>query len=253
MNVNTTKIYSEIVTAFVNKKRLLAILLDPDKVDYYEIKQLAEKINLSPATHIFIGGSLVFSEAIEQLIEEIKKLIQLPIILFPGHPSQIVENADGILFLNLLSGRNPDYLIGHQVKAAPVLKKMNLEVIPTAYLLIESGGKTAVEVVSKTNPIPRHDSTEAVATAQAGELMGNKLIYLEAGSGAIQSVPEEMIQKVAKSVAIPVIVGGGIRTKKALDLAYQNGATMVVIGTAFEVNIEFFNQVLHDLVFFRSV
>lgn len=246
MNVNKPKLYSEIVSAFTTKKRLLAILLDPDKVAFNEIKQVAEKINQSPATHIFIGGSLVFSEAIEELIEELKKLSRLPIILFPGHPSQIAHNADGILFLNLLSGRNPDYLIEHQVKAAPVLKKMNLEVIPTAYLLIESGGKTAVEVVSKTNPISRQDIDKAVATAQAGELMGNKLIYLEAGSGAIQSVPEEMIQKVVKSVAIPVIVGGGIRTKKALDLAYQNGATMVVIGTAFEINTEFFNQILHD-------
>lgn len=246
MNVKTSKIYSEILNAFQSKKRVLAVLLDPDKVDFNEIKQLVEKINQSPATHILIGGSLVFSNFIEKIITEIKLFTKLPILLFPGHPSQIAENADGILFLSLLSGRNPDYLIGHQVKAAPLLKKSNLEIIPTAYLLIESGGITAVEKVSKTVPILRKHIDEAVATAQAGELMGNKIIYLEAGSGALQAVPQEMIQKVTQSVEIPVIVGGGIRTKKGIENAYNSGATMVVIGTAFENNSEFFNQISND-------
>lgn len=246
MNSKSKPLYQEIQTAFHENRRLLAVLLDPDKVEFTRIKTLIANINQSPATHIFIGGSLVFSNAIEELIAKVKAFTPLPILLFPGHPSQIAQNADGILFLNLLSGRNPDYLIGHQVNSAPVLKKLNLEVIPTAYLLIESGEKTAVEVVSKTNPISRQDIDEAVATAQAGELMGNKLIYLEAGSGALQPVPSDMIRKVTESVAIPVVVGGGIRTKKAMDLAYEAGATMVVIGTAFEKNIEFFNQILND-------
>ena len=148
--------------------------------------------------------------------------------------------------MSLLSGRNPDYLIEHQVKAAPLLKNSNLEVIPTAYLLIESGSKTAVEKVSKTNPILRKHIDEAVATAQAGELMGNKLIYLEAGSGALQAVSQEMIQKVTDFVEIPVIVGGGIRTKQGIENAYKSGATMVVIGTAFENDSEFFNQIEND-------
>jgi len=246
MKANTSNIYRQIENAFHNKKRLLAVLLDPDKVDFSKIKQTVDNINKSPATHIFIGGSLVFSDLIEKIIAEIKLFTHLPILLFPGHPSQIAENADGILFLSLLSGRNPDYLIEHQVQAAPILKKSNLEVIPTAYLLIESGGITAVEEVSKTKPILRKQINKVVATAEAGELMGNKLIYLEAGSGALQVVPVEMIEAVTKSVAIPVIVGGGIRTRTGIDNAYKAGATMVVIGTAFEQNIEFFNQILND-------
>lgn len=246
MNTKTHKIYSEILDAFQNKKRLLAVLLDPDKVDFNEIKHLVEKINQSSATHILIGGSLVFSDFIAKIISEIKIFTNLPILLFPGHPSQIAENADGILFLSLLSGRNPDYLIEHQVKSAPLLKKSKLEILPTAYLLIESGGITAVEKVSKTVPILRKHIDEAVATAQAGELMGNKLIYLEAGSGALHAVPQEMIEKVTASVEIPVIVGGGIRTKQGIENAYDSGATMVVIGTAFENDSEFFNQILND-------
>ena len=246
MNTKSKKIYQEISTAFQENRRLLAVLLDPDKVDFDKIKYLVEKINQSDATHILIGGSLVFSDFIEKIIAEIKLFTNLPILLFPGHPSQIAENADGILFLSLLSGRNPDYLIGHQVNSAPLLKKLNLEIIPTAYLLIESGVVTAVEKVSKTAPILRKHIDEAVATAQAGELMGNKLIYLEAGSGALQAVPEQMIEKVTKAVEIPVIVGGGIRTKEGIELAYKSGATMVVIGTAFENDAEFFNQISND-------
>jgi putative glycerol-1-phosphate prenyltransferase len=246
METITNTIYAEIRNAFQNKMRLLAVLIDPDKVDFENIESLIAKINQSPATHIFIGGSLVFSVLIEKMISKIKKFTALPIVLFPGHPSQITENANGILFLSLLSGRNPDYLIEHHVQAAPVLKKSNLEVIPTAYLLIESGGITAVESVSKTKPILRKHIEKAVATAQAGELMGNKLIYLEAGSGALYSVPTEMIEAVSKAVEIPVIVGGGIRTKEGIENAYSGGATMVVIGTAFENDSEFFNQILND-------
>ena len=246
MNSKSQKLYQEISNAFQENRRLLAVLLDPDKVDFEAIKFLIEKINDSPATHIFIGGSLVFSNSIENLISEIKVFTSLPVLLFPGHPSQIADNADGILFLSLLSGRNADYLIGHHVKAAPILKKSKLEIIPTAYLLIESGGITAVEKVSKTISIPRMYFDEAVATAQAGELMGNKLIYLEAGSGALQAVPPNMIQKVVEAVEIPVIVGGGIRSKAGIEIAYQSGATMVVIGTAFENDAEFFNQIAND-------
>ena len=246
MNTRSQKIYQEITNAFQENRRLLAVLLDPDKVDFQQIKSLVTKINQSPATHILIGGSVVFSNFIEKIIAEIKLFTHLPVVLFPGNPSQIAQNADGILFLSLLSGRNPDYLIEHQVKSAPLLKKSNLEIIPTAYLLIESGGITAVEKVSKTVPISRENIDEAIATAQAGELMGNKLIYLEAGSGALQAVPKEMIEQVSASVEIPIIVGGGIRTKEGIELAYKSGATMVVIGTAFENNIEFFNQILND-------
>ncbi|WP_026703519.1 phosphoglycerol geranylgeranyltransferase [Flavobacterium soli] len=234
-------IYSEILKAKTEQRKLLAILLDPDKIVWEGIDQLISKIDQSPATHVFIGGSLVFSKKIDDLILKIKANSNLPIVLFPGNPSQISNHADGILFLSLISGRNPDYLIEHQVKAAPILKKTNLEIIPTGYILIESGNETAVAKISQTTPISRNDEQEVLDTAQAGEMLGNKLIYLEAGSGAHLSVPAAIIQLVSQNIEIPMIVGGGIKSKDEIELAYASGADLVVIGTAFEKDNNFFN------------
>lgn len=234
-------IYQEIVTAKKKNQKLLAILLDPDKIDLSSLSSLIGKIKKSPATHIFVGGSIVEANIIDELILSLKQQIKLPIVLFPGNPSQISDKADAILFLTLLSGRNPDYLIEHQVNAVPVLKKTQLEVISTGYILIESGKQTAVERVSQTIPLNRNNSDYVLQTAQAGEYIGNKLIYLEAGSGAQQAVPLEMIEKVSGQIEIPVIVGGGIRSQKAINDAYNAGADLVVIGTAFENDINFFN------------
>jgi len=237
-----SSIYSEIVQAKKEGKKLLAILIDPDKVDLNAIEQLSEKIKQSPATHVFVGGSIVKNTIIDELISILKSNTHLPILLFPGNPSQISDKADAILYLTLLSGRNPDYLIEHQVNAVPVLKKTHLEVISTGYILIESGKQTAVERVSQTKPLNRDDADYVLQTAQAGEYIGNKLIYLEAGSGAQQAVPLPMIQKVSKNIQIPIIVGGGIRSKVAIDDAFSAGADLVVIGTAFENDINFFNS-----------
>ncbi|MCL9806048.1 geranylgeranylglyceryl/heptaprenylglyceryl phosphate synthase [Flavobacterium amniphilum] len=234
-------VYPQIVAAKENNQKLLAILLDPDKINMDSLPSLMEKIKKSPATHIFVGGSIVETDIIDELILSLKQQIELPIVLFPGNPSQISEKADAILFLTLLSGRNPDYLIEHQVNAVPILKKTQLEVISTGYILIESGKQTAVERISQTTPLSRNNPGYTLQTAQAGEYIGNKLIYLEAGSGAQQTVPLEMIEKVSGQIEIPVIVGGGIRTKKAIDDAYAAGADLVVIGTAFENDINFFN------------
>ena len=235
-------IYSEILKAKSEKRKLLAILLDPDKIIWEVIDELILKINQSPATHIFIGGSLVFSNKIDELILKIKQHCNLPIVLFPGNPSQISNEADGILFLSLISGRNPDYLIGHQVKAAPILKKSNLEIISTGYVLIDGGCETAVSRVSQTSAIPRENSEKVLHTAQAGEILGNKLIYLEAGSGANLSVPSEIIELVSKNIAIPLIVGGGIKSQEEIQKVYGFGADLVVIGTAFENDNNFFNK-----------
>lgn len=235
-------IYQEIRKAKKEKQKLLAILLDPDKVVWSNLDNLILKINQSPATHVFIGGSLVKNSILDDLIVKIKQSCTLPVVLFPGDVSQISTHADGILFLSLLSGRNPDYLIGHQVKAAPILKRTQLEIISTGYILIESGNQTAVERVSQTKPLDRDNFDFAVATALAGEMLGNKLIYLEAGSGAQKVVPSEMIALVAQNVGIPLIVGGGITDRLGIQKAYQSGADMVVIGTAFENNMDFFNQ-----------
>ena len=234
-------IYKQILEAKAKKQKLLAVLLDPDKIILGDLQRLISKINQSPATHIFIGGSLVQTDILDQLILKIKESCSLPIVLFPGNPSQISDQADGILFLSLLSGRNPDYLIEHQVKSAPILKKTELEIISTGYILIESGAETAVERISKTKPIGRDNSSLVLATAQAGEMLGNKLIYLEAGSGAKQAVPLNTIELVSRNTEIPLIVGGGIVSLQGIEKAHKAGADLVVIGTAFENNLEFFN------------
>ena len=227
-------IYQEIINSKAKGIKLLAILIDPDKVSLGKSLNLIEKINQSPATHIFVGGSSFNGNHLDELILELKSKIRLPILLFPGNPSQISDQADGILFLNLISGRNPDYLIEHQVNAVPIIEKTNLEVISTGYLLIENGKQTAVERVSQTKPLDRNNIEYVCQTAKAGEYMGNKLIYLEAGSGAEKAIPLEMIEKVSQKIIIPLLVGGGIRTKTAIENAFKAGADLVVIGTAFE-------------------
>lgn len=237
-----TNIYNNILKAKKKNQKLLAILLDPDKMIMAAIDYLILKINQSPATHIFIGGSSVQNNIMDDLIVRIKQKCTLPIILFPGNPSQISNEADGILFLSLISGRNSDYLIEHQVNAVPILKKNQLEIISTGYILIESGLETAVERVSKTKPLNRNDIDYVIQTAQAGEMLGNKLIYLEAGSGAKQAVPLKMIKKVAQNIKIPLVVGGGIVDLQGIQKAYNAGADLVVIGTAFENDNNFFNS-----------
>jgi putative glycerol-1-phosphate prenyltransferase len=237
-----TNIYNNILKSKANNEKLLAILIDPDKIDLNSTEVLIQKIIQSPATHIFIGGSLVENNILDKLILKIKQKCALPIVLFPGNPSQISNRADAILFLSLISGRNPDFLIEHQVKAAPILKQTQLEIISTGYILIESGTETAVKRVSKTKPIDRNNSDLALATAQAGEMLGNKLIYLEAGSGAKQAVPLEMIRKISQNIEIPLLVGGGIIDLQGIQKAYDSGADLVVIGTAFENDVDFFNK-----------
>lgn len=236
-----TQIYQEIVNAKKKNEKLLAILLDPEKLKIADIQALCLKINRTKATHILVGGSTFNGNYLDELLIETKKHSKLPILLFPGDYKQISDEADGILLLSLLSGRNPDYLIEHQINAVPLLRKTKLEIIPTAYLLIESGSQTAVERVSLTKPMDRSDNEYVAQTAKAGEFMGNKLVYLEAGSGAKIAVSLEMIKVVSTTVQVPLIVGGGIRTKEAIEKTFQAGADMIVIGTAFETNNSFFD------------
>ncbi|MFN3967637.1 geranylgeranylglyceryl/heptaprenylglyceryl phosphate synthase [Flavobacterium sp.] len=234
-------IYQEIRQAKSDNQKLLAILLDPDKLDLEKATDLVTKINQSPATHILVGGSSFEGNHLDELVILLKQKTSLPILLFPGNSTQISAEADGILFLQLLSGRNPEYLIEHQIDAVPLLEKTNLEIISTGYILIESGNETAVERVSKTKPLDRNNFDYAAQTAKAGEYIGNKLIYLEAGSGAQKAVPLEMIATVSKRITVPLIVGGGIRSKNGIEEAFTAGADMVVIGTAFENDLNFFD------------
>lgn len=234
-------LYDLILSAKKTSRKWLAILLDPDKIEMNSLEALASKINQSPATHIFVGGSSFEGNHLDEIISRLKSETPLPILLFPGNPSQISAEADGILFLMLLSGRNPDYLVEHQINAVPILEKTKLEIISTGYILIESGAETAVERVSQTKPLSKHNIDYIAQTAKAGELIGNKLIYLEAGSGAMNVVGIEIIKNVAEKISVPLVVGGGIRSKKQIEEAYTAGADLVVIGTAFENDINFFD------------
>ena len=232
--------YQEILQSIQNKKKLLAILIDPEKIQLESISLLCDKIKKSPATHIFFGGSTYDKNDFDLIIKELKKHLELPIFLFPGDYNQISNEADELLFLSLVSGRNPEYLIGQQVKAVEKLEQSSLEIIPTAYLLIENGKPTAVELVSNTKPLERENILEIVQTAKAGEYLGMKLVYLEAGSGAKHPVTTQIITATKSKLNIPLIVGGGIRSKQEIDEAFLAGADMIVIGTAFENDNTFF-------------
>lgn len=234
----TNSLLTHIIKAKKENKQLLAILLDPDKLPIKNIAEKIKKINNHHVDFILVGGSLLFTNILDAVVLEIKKYTSIPVILFPGNAMQISPNADGILFLSLLSGRNPEFLIGSQVIAAPLLKQTDLEIIPTSYLLIESGRETTVSYISNTKPIPRHKPEIAMATALAGEMMGHQLIYLDGGSGAQKTVPTTIIEKVASSCSLPIIIGGGIKNTEQIQNAYKAGATLVVIGNAFENNPE---------------
>ena len=228
--------------AKVKKQKLLAILIDPDKISLDTITIKIAQIEQLQANFIFVGGSLLFTDTLDEVILKIKQHTTIPIVLFPGAATQISKDADGILFLNLISGRNPEYLISNQVIAAPLLAQTKIEVVSTSYLLVSSGRETTASYISNTKPIPSHKPELAVATALAGYYIGHKVVYLDGGSGALETVPKAMIQQVSEKVDLPLLVGGGIKNKKQLNAAYQSGADLVVIGTAFEEGVNFEKQ-----------
>lgn len=210
------------------------MLLDPDKLNLKDIPLLVEAALNAGVTYFFVGGSLMVNEEINKVIPELKKVCPIPVILFPGSLSQIVPSADAIFFLSLISGRNPELLIGNHVLAAPLLKKTNLEIIPTGYMLIESGKMTTVNYISNTLPIPSDKTDIAICTAMAGEMLGLKVIYMDGGSGAYRTIPTQMIRGVTDNINIPVIVGGGIRTAEEAVSIWEAGAEVIVIGNALE-------------------
>ena len=214
-------------------EKLLAVLVDPDKFDIDEAAQFLRKLPAA-TTHIFVGGSTVRLGETEKLVKALKWATAKPILIFPGDVNQISAEADGLLFLSLLSGRSAEYLIGQQIRAVRPLRETKLPSISTGYILIDGGNQSAVQRVTGTLPMPQEDIQEVVDTAKAGELIGNKLIYLEAGSGAVTPVSAEIIAAVRSELSIPIIVGGGIRTEEQKQVAYSAGADMVVMGTAFE-------------------
>jgi len=223
----------DIQQAYVENRKLLAILIDPDKFDENQAAAFFQ-ILPSETTHILVGGSTVEHGRTCAVVSAIKLVSRLPVILFPGDSSQISSEADALLFLSLISGRNPEFLIEQQVRSVEKIKNSDLEVIPTGYILIDGGRETSVQKVSKTIPINQKEVSLVVNTALAGQYSGKQLIYLEAGSGAEYPVSSEIIEAVSSTLEIPLIVGGGIRTQQQMHNAYKSGATMVVMGTAFE-------------------
>lgn len=231
MKVST--LYNDLLNSVLLEQKLLAILIDPEKFDTKETASFLRNLP-KEVTHLFVGGSTVPEGMTDAVVRQLKLYTSKPIILFPGDYKQLTSAADGVLFLSLLSGDNPDYLIGQQRKSIPFLRAHTLEVIPTGYLLIEGGNASAVAKVTHTHPLDQQEIQTIVDTAKAGELMGAKLIYLEAGSGALYPVSPAIISAVKKDVNIPLIVGGGIKTEDQIKDAYTAGADIIVMGTAFE-------------------
>ncbi len=216
-----------------SSKKRLAILIDPEKWTDVQLKNWSKKIDKAHIDFVLLGSSLS-SRPYDNAIQLLKKHTQKPVLLFPGNSLQLSAYADALLNLSLISGRNAELLIGEQVRSAVIIKNLNLETIPTGYILIDGGTRTSVEYMSQTSSIPREKTDIAVATALAGTQLGLKCIYLEAGSGAMQSVPNSMITAVKQMVEIPVIVGGGIRSLDEIESKWKAGADVVVVGTAFE-------------------
>jgi len=218
------------------------ILIDPDKEDRKSLKEKGKRLNTSPISAILIGGSAKSIKGFSSFVKEMGSSTDKPIILFPGSSSQISPYADGILFLTLISGRNPDFLIGEQVKAASTLKKYGIEVIPTGYILVKCGRTTSVERVSKTEAINESDIDKIIDHSIAGEMLGLKAIYLEAGSGADKSISADIIQEVKRNIDIPLFIGGGIRDVDEILEKIEAGADIVVIGNVFEQDKNFLNK-----------
>jgi putative glycerol-1-phosphate prenyltransferase len=219
------------------RKKSIALLLDPDKAKGDSLQNILIIANESKTDYIFAGGSLTFT-SIDNLIIEIRKLCSIPVILFPGNLLQLTLNADMILLLSLISGRNPELLIGNHVIAAPHLKDIREKLVSVGYILISCGEKTSVEYISQTEAIPCDKPEIAIATAIAGEMLGLQMIYLEAGSGATKPVPVNLVKAVRQNVSIPLAVGGGIKNKEAVEAIFNAGADLIILGNACEKNPE---------------
>ena len=227
-------IYENLKTAKQQQQKKLAVLFDPDKMRLSQMEQALDLAINCGVDYFFIGGSLVVNDMLDEVLTNIRARCPIPLVLFPGNSFQLSYRADALLFLSLISGRNAELLIGQHVISAPFLKMSPLEIISTGYMLVDGGVQTAVQYMSNTYPIPAHKDDIAVCTALAGEMLGLKLLYLEAGSGAKNPVSESMIEAVSGAVGIPLITGGGIRTPEKVSANLKAGADLIVVGNAFE-------------------
>ncbi|MCB0569106.1 MAG: geranylgeranylglyceryl/heptaprenylglyceryl phosphate synthase [Phaeodactylibacter sp.] len=231
------KIYQRMQVAKDSGHSCFALLADPDKANEAQLVTLARQSDAAGVDFLFLGGSLLMADRLALCLKVLRDACSLPIVLFPGSPMQINHQADALLFLSLISGRNPELLIGQQVVSAPYLHRSPLEVIGTGYMLIDGGQPTTVSYMSHTTPIPHDKPDIALATALAGEMLGLRLAYLDAGSGAQRPVSAEMIRRVSNEISVPLLTGGGIRTPELARQAAHAGADVVVVGNAIERDI----------------
>ena len=236
-------IYNQIIESKKRGRKLFSILIDPDKQTEESLLQIIKKSKSANVDLFLIGGSLLTNNSLDFCISIIKQNCKIPVVLFPGNAIQVNNKADGILFLSLISGRNPEMLIGNHVITAPILKKSDVEVLSTGYILIDSGNSTTVSYMSNTTPIPHDKDDIAVCTAIAGEMLGLKMIYMDGGSGAINSVSNKMITVVANNIDVPLIIGGGINSAKQAKEKCKAGADIIVVGNAIEKNNKLIQEI----------
>lgn len=228
------RIYQSLVQRKAKGQKSFAVLIDPDKVTLPVIDEISQLAVDAKVDYLFVGGSLVISNQLDEVVQQIRKNCDIPVILFPGSPSQLTPAADALLYLSLISGRNAELLIGQHVISAPFVRQSGLEILSTGYMVIDGGAPTTVSYISNALPIPADKNEIALCTAMAGEMLGMKIIYMDAGSGAKRPITESMIEQVAKAIEIPLVVGGGISSP---EKAYRNckaGADVIVIGNAIE-------------------
>lgn len=238
----TKRVLNKIQENTKGARKSLAVLIDPDDLDESGLVQCLNRCIENKVGYIFVGGSHVTSNFIHEAVSFIKSYTNIPCVLFPGNAIQISAEADAILFISLISGRNPELLIGQHVVAAPVIKKSNLEVIPTGYMLVNSGRPTSASYMSNSQPLPNDKPNLAASTALAGEMLGMQLIYLDAGSGAEEPIAQRIIRSVKSNTSVPLIVGGGLNTKEKIKRAYEAGADVVVIGNGVQKNLDLMTE-----------
>lgn len=237
------KIYNSIIERKAKGVKSFAVLIDPDKVTPAGIVDVAAKCTAAKVDYIFLGGSLVITQHLDECVQQLKSCCDIPVILFPGSPSQVSPFADSLLYLSLISGRNPELLIGQHVVSAAVVKKSGLEVISTGYMVIDGGAPTTVSYISNASPIPADKDDIALCTAMAGEMLGMKVIFMDAGSGARKPITESMISRVSSMVEIPIIVGGGIKDAEKAYLNCKAGADIIVVGNAIEKDLSLIKEI----------
>lgn len=237
------QVYTSIVEKKERGRKAFAVLIDPDKTDASSLAHTIDVAVAAGVDYFFVGGSLVVSNNLDACVLQIKKACNIPVLLFPGSPSQITKHADALLYLSLISGRNADLLIGQHVISAPFVKSSGLEVIATGYMVIDGGVPTTVSYISNAWPIPADKADIALCTAMAGEMLGHKLIYMDAGSGAKKPITEEMITAVANNISIPLLVGGGIRTAERAYLNCKAGADVIVVGNVIEKDVSLIKDI----------